>query len=47
MSIGWELEGSEEKLQGFSFESAVENVNEAKKLLSEVNQKIMTITNNK
>ena len=26
---------------------SLENVNDAKKLLSEVNQKIMTITNNK
>ena len=28
MSIGWELENSEEKLQGFSSESKVENVNQ-------------------
>lgn len=34
MSIGWELEDSEEKLQGFSPESTVENVNEAIELFN-------------
>ena len=34
MSIGWELEDSEEKLQGFSTESKVENVNEAIELFN-------------
>ena len=34
MSIGWELENSEEKLQGFSSESKVENVNEAIELFN-------------
>lgn len=34
MSIGWELEDSEEKLQGFSSESKVENVNEAIELFN-------------
>lgn len=34
MSIGWELENSEEKLQGFSTESKVENVNEAIELFN-------------
>ena len=34
MSIGWELENSEEKLQGFSSESKVENVNEAVELFN-------------
>lgn len=34
MSIGWELENSEEKLQGFSSESKVKNVNEAIELFN-------------
>lgn len=34
MSIGWELEDSEEKLQGFSSETKVENVNEAIELFN-------------
>ncbi len=34
MSIGWELENSEEKLRGFSSESKVENVNEAIELFN-------------
>ena len=34
MSIGWELENSEEKLQGFSAENKVENVNEAIELFN-------------
>lgn len=34
MSIGWALEDSEEKLQAFSSESTVENVNEAIELFN-------------
>lgn len=34
MSIGWGLEDSEEKLQAFSSESTVENVNEAIELFN-------------
>lgn len=34
ISIGWELEDSEEKMQGFSSESTVENVNEAIELFN-------------
>ena len=34
MSIGWELENSEEKLQNISSESKVENINEAIELFN-------------
>ena len=40
-----ELETTKEEFN--SKKVSLENVNDAKKLLSEINQKIMTITNNK